>query len=79
MRRARRKPCPAANVFTVGGVKIDPSARVRNGEGDIIPGLYAAGEIVGTFYCHYPGATPVLKGLVFGCLAGLASADRRNR
>ncbi len=72
-------PIISSNVFTFGGLKIDPSARVLNGEGDVIEGLYAAGEIVGTFYRHYPGATSVLKGLVFGRLAGLASADRRNR
>ena len=72
-------PIISANVFTFGGLKIDPNARVLNGDGDAIEGLYAAGEIVGTFYRHYPGATSVLKGLVFGRLAGLASARRLNR
>jgi len=72
-------PIIAANVFTFGGVKIDPHARVLHGDGSVIDGLYAAGEIVGTFYRHYPGATSVLKGLVFGRLAGLAAARRPNR
>ncbi len=66
-------------MFTFGGLKIDPNARVLNGDGNAIAGLYAAGEIVGTFYRHYPGATSVLKGLVFGRLAGLMAASRLNR
>jgi tricarballylate dehydrogenase len=61
----------SANVFTFGGLKIDSSARVLHADGDAIEGLYAAGEIVGTYYGNYTGATSVLKGLVFGRLAGL--------
>lgn len=72
-------PIISANVFTFGGLKIDPDARVLNGDGNVIEGLYAAGEIIGTFYRHYPGATSVLKGLVFGRLAGHAAAHRLNR
>ncbi len=59
-------PIISANVFTFGGVKVDSSARVLNMDGDPILGLYAAGEIIGTYYRHYTGATSVLKGLVFG-------------
>lgn len=64
-------PIMSANVFTFGGLKIDSSARVLHADGDAIEGLYAAGEIVGTYYGNYTGATSVLKGLVFGRLAGL--------
>jgi len=71
-------PIISANVFTFGGLKIDPNARVLDADGDPIPGLYAAGEIIGTFYRHYPGATSVMKGLVFGRLAGADAARRRN-
>jgi tricarballylate dehydrogenase len=70
-------PIISANVFTFGGVKIDSGARVLNADGEPIPGLYAAGEIVGTYYRHYTGATSVLKGLVFGRLAGTDAANRR--
>ncbi len=36
-----------------------------------IPGLYAAGELVGgLFYQNYPGGTGLLNGSVFGRLAG---------
>jgi tricarballylate dehydrogenase len=70
-------PIISANVFTFGGLKVDRSARVLNGDGDPIPGLYAAGEIIGTYYRNYPGATSVLKGLVFGRLAGTDAAGHR--
>jgi tricarballylate dehydrogenase len=36
-----------------------------------IPGLYAAGELVGgIFYHNYPGGTGLMSGTVFGRLAG---------
>ena len=36
-----------------------------------MPGLYAAGEVVGMYYKTYTGATSVLKGAVFGRIAGI--------
>jgi tricarballylate dehydrogenase len=72
-------PIISANVFTFGGLKTDESARVLNGDGDPIPGLYAAGETAGLFYGNYTGATSVLKGLVFGRIAGGIAAGRRAR
>ena len=72
-------PIISANVFTFGGLKIDTSARVLNGDGDPMPGLFAAGEIVGTYFGNYTGATSVLKGLVFGRIAGTVAANERTR
>jgi len=72
-------PIISANVFTFGGLKVDSAARVLNSDGDPILGLYAAGEIIGTYYRNYPGATSVLKGLVFGRQAGVNSARLRNQ
>ncbi|MSO77337.1 MAG: FAD-dependent oxidoreductase [Alphaproteobacteria bacterium] len=69
-------PIIAANVFTFGGLKVDNRARVLNSDGEAIPGLYAAGEIIGVYWGTYTGATSVLKGLVFGRLAGLDAARR---
>lgn len=66
-------PIISANVFTFGGVKVDPGGRVLNTDGEPILGLYAAGEIIG----NYTGATSVLKGLLFGRLAGMDAASRR--
>jgi tricarballylate dehydrogenase len=71
-------PIISANVFTFGGVKVDSQARVLDGDGEPIAGLYAAGEIIGTYYRVYTGATSVLKGLVFGRLAGQDAARRPN-
>jgi tricarballylate dehydrogenase len=71
-------PVISSNVFTFGGVKVDQQARVLDAAGDPIQGLYAAGEVVGMYYGTYTGATSVLKGLVFGRLAGRDVAMRRN-
>jgi tricarballylate dehydrogenase len=67
-------PIMSANVFTFGGLKVDPQARVLDRDGEPIAGLYAAGEIIGTYYGNYTGATSVLKGLVFGRIAGTDAA-----
>ncbi|HYF09164.1 MAG TPA: FAD-binding protein [Acetobacteraceae bacterium] len=71
-------PIISSNVFTFGGLKVDAAARVLDTDGAPIPGLYAAGEIIGSYYRTYTGATSVLKGLVFGRLAGEDAARRRN-
>ena len=43
-------------TFTFGGLAIDPEARVQAVSGAPIPGLFAAGELVGgLFYGNYPG------------------------
>lgn len=70
-------PVISANVLTFGGLKVDRDARVLNTQGDPIPGLYAAGEVVGLYYKNYTGATSVLKGAVFGRFAGTDAAKRR--
>jgi tricarballylate dehydrogenase len=71
-------PIIAACVLTYGGLKVDARARVLNADGEVIPGLYAAGEVVGLYYKVYAGATSVLKGAVFGRFAGLDAAARRR-
>ncbi|WP_270934623.1 FAD-dependent oxidoreductase [Falsiroseomonas oryzae] len=70
-------PIVSSNVFTFGGVKVDSRARVLDSADRPIPGLYAAGEVVGMYWGNYTGATSVLKGLVFGRLAGTDAARRR--
>lgn len=71
-------PIISSNVFTFGGLKIDVDARVLHSDGEPMPGLFAAGEIVGTYYGNYTGATSVLKGLVFGRIAGSVAAGERR-
>jgi tricarballylate dehydrogenase len=70
-------PIIGSNTFTFGGLKVSPDARVLNLSGEVIPGLYAAGETMGLYYGVYPGATSVLRGAVFGRRAGL-HAGRGN-
>jgi tricarballylate dehydrogenase len=62
-------------TFTFGGVRVTPEAAVVDTEGDVIPGLYAAGELVGgLFYHNYPGGTGLMSGAVFGRIAGEQAA-----
>ena len=62
-------------TFTFGGLAVDQSARVMSEEGEPIPGLYAAGELVGgLFYFNYPGGTGLTSGAVFGREAGRNAA-----
>jgi len=62
-------------TFTFGGLKIDNSGQVIDMEGAVIPGLYAAGELVGgLFYNNYPGGSGLTSGSVFGRLAGASAA-----
>lgn len=70
----RAWPIIAANCFTFGGLKIDSQARVLNVDGDVIPGLYSAGETAGLYYRTYTGATSVMRGAVFGRIAGRHAA-----
>ena len=65
-------------MFTFGGLKVDNEGRVLDGDGEPIPGLYAAGEIIGVYYRNYTGATSVLKGLSSGKLAGQHAATLSN-
>jgi tricarballylate dehydrogenase len=58
-------------TFTFGGLRITPEAAVLDLEDRPIPGLYAAGELVGgLFYHNYPGGSGLMAGAVFGKLAG---------
>ena len=62
-------------TFTFGGLRIDTQARVLDGAERPIPGLYAAGELVGgLFYFNYPGGTGLMSGAVFGRIAGARAA-----
>src|SRR5690606_21363601 len=63
-------PVICGNCFTFGGIKINPRSQVLNTDGEPIVGLYAAGEMTGLYYATYTGATSVLRGAVFGRIAG---------
>jgi tricarballylate dehydrogenase len=62
-------------TFTFGGLKVDAGARVIDTEDVAIPGLFAAGELVGgLFYFNYPGGSGLTSGSVFGRIAGSGAA-----
>jgi tricarballylate dehydrogenase len=62
-------------TFTFGGLRINTRAQVLDTDGAPIPGLYAAGELVGgIFYFNYPGGTGLTNGAVFGRIAGTSAA-----
>jgi tricarballylate dehydrogenase len=61
-------------TFTFGGLRINDQAHVLDDSGSPIPGLYAAGELVGgLFYFNYPGGSGLTAGAVFGRAAGTAA------
>jgi tricarballylate dehydrogenase len=67
-------------TFTFGGLNITTQGQVRDVNHRPIPGLYAAGEMVGgLFYFNYPGSTGLTSGAVFGRLAGRNAAAAVNR
>jgi len=62
-------------TFSFGGLKINTEAQVISSDGGPIPGLYAAGELVGgIFWFNYPGGTGLTNGSVFGRIAGTGAA-----
>jgi tricarballylate dehydrogenase len=62
-------------TFTYGGIKIDEDARVIGLTNEPIPGLFATGEITGGFfYANYPAGAGLMRGAVFGRIAGEAAA-----
>ena len=55
---------------TMGGVRIDPAARVLDKDGKVIPGLYAGGEITGGIHgANRLGGNAVVDTVVFGKLS----------
>ena len=63
-------------TFTFGGLRITPNAEVLDEDLEPIPGLFAAGELVGgLFYHNYPGGTGLMNGAVFGRIAGNSAAN----
>ena len=67
-------------TFSFGGLKVTASGEVEDTAGRPIPGLFAAGELVGgLFYHNYPGGTGLTSGAVFGKIAGHGAAAHAIR
>ena len=62
--------------YTMGGLAIDPKARVLAADGKVIPGLYAAGEITGGVHGMVRlGTVSIVDCLIFGRIAGKSAAE----
>jgi tricarballylate dehydrogenase len=66
-------------TFTFGGLRVNTDAQVLDTDLRPMPGLFAAGELVGgIFYNNYPGGTGLMSGAVFGKIAGTSAARSRE-
>jgi len=64
---------------TAGGVRVDAEARVLNVFGDVIPRLYAAGQVAGGIVGEtYVGGTSLSMVLTFGRIAGRNAANEEG-
>jgi tricarballylate dehydrogenase len=62
-------------TYTFGGLRIDTDGHVLDTDFAPIPGLYAAGELVGgIFYFNYPGGSGLTNGSVWGKISGANAA-----
>ena len=60
---------------TMGGCRIDTSCRVYNENGEIVQGLYAAGEVAGGIHgTNRLGGNALTDTIVFGRIAGASAA-----
>ena len=61
-------------TFCYGGLQITPEGAVLHSHDRAIPGLYAAGEMVGGLWAwNYPSGGGMMAGAVFGRIAGEAA------
>jgi tricarballylate dehydrogenase len=68
-------PVTCGITFTFGGVRVDDDTRLLDTGGRPLPGLFAAGELVGALFFHnYPGGSGLTAGAVYGRRAGYAAA-----
>jgi fumarate reductase flavoprotein subunit len=69
-------------MVVLGGLKINPKLQVLDTDRNVIPGLYAAGNVSGSFFSNqYPTTVPGLthsRAWTFGRLAGLSAAAEKR-
>jgi len=68
-------PVTCGITFTFGGLKTNTKAQVIDTQGNPIPSLYAAGEMAGSYYFNYASGSGLMKGGVFGRIAGKNAAS----
>lgn len=72
--------CPrvACVHHTMGGIAINTETQVLNTEGEIIPGLYAAGEVTGGLHgANRLGGNAIVDFVVYGRIAGANAAQAK--
>jgi tricarballylate dehydrogenase len=68
-------PVTVGITFTFGGIRINTNAEVVDYLERPLPGLFATGEMTGGFfYLNYPGGAGLMRGAVFGRIAGINAA-----
>jgi succinate dehydrogenase/fumarate reductase flavoprotein subunit len=68
-------PRKASLHHTMGGIVIDTQARVLDTKGNVIPGLWAAGEVTGGIHAgNRLGGNAIADIFTFGRIAGLNAA-----
>lgn len=73
-------PVTCGVTFSFGGLHVNPNGEVLGENGEMIDGLFAAGEMVGgIFYDNYPGGSGLMSGAVFGKIAGATAASRSKK
>lgn len=74
-------PIEARYLVILGGLKVNTKLQVLDTERNVIPGLYAAGNVSGSFFgSQYPTTVPGLthsRAWTFGRLAGLNAATEK--
>ena len=65
-------------TFTFGGIKTNKSGQVLNNEGNVMPGLYAMGEMTGGFYYGYAAGASLIRSAVMARVAGEHAARHQQ-
>ena len=67
--------CVVSVHHTMGGVEINENTEVLDTQGNVIPGLYAAGEVTGGIHgTNRLGGNALTETIVFGRIAGRNAA-----
>lgn len=71
-------PIGMCRHHTMGGAKINTKAQVLDRDGNVIPGLYAAGEVTGSIHgSNRIGGNAIADIFTFGRIAGEGAASEQ--
>ena len=72
-------PVTVGITFTFGGIKTNTSAQVLNNEDNVMPGLYAMGEMTGGFFYGYAAGASLIRSAVMARVAGKHAAEATHK